>query len=99
MLINSTFKISNLYPPLREFMRMPDGAQAIYVVDNTLQATKHIMNYIARAQGHVLIETMLAVPANGGLSENLLKCTVLKSAALKSAPPANKPGPKTPPTE
>ncbi len=73
---------------------MPDGSQAIYVVDNTLQATKHIMNYIVRAQGHVLIEPMIAVPANGGMSENLLKCTV-----LKSAPAANKPGPKTPPTE
>ena len=94
MLINSTFKISDLYPPLREFMRMPQGSQAIYVVDNTLQASKHIMNYIVRAQGHVLIEPMLAVPANGGLSENLLKCTVLKSAS-----PANKSGPKTSLTE
>jgi hypothetical protein len=86
-----SFKISDLYPPLREFMRMPEGTQVLYAVESNFPAAKNIIYCVVRAQGDVLIEPMMAVPANGDLSENLLKCTV-----LKSAPPANKSGPKTP---
>jgi hypothetical protein len=87
--INSTFKIASLYPPLREFMRMPEGTQVIYVVNDFLHDCKLIVNYVARAKGRVIVDAMLAVPLQGGMSENLVKFTV-----TESAPPANKTGPK-----
>jgi hypothetical protein len=83
-----SFKISNLYPPLREFMRMPEGTQVLYEVDDFAVGYR-IMHYVYRAQGEVSIKTLLALPTQGGLSENLVMCTV-----VKSAPPAKKTGPK-----